>query len=97
MIWLIICTLGYGSVWAFDGHLHEGEEHQRVTGDVSHAADEDGDHPSCDHCCHASAHLMALWSAQPGTAYTGAGSGYTPYRQLLSFHTTSPPERPPQG
>jgi len=61
-------TLGYGSVWAFDGHIDAVENHQSVTGDVNNASDEEGEHSSCDHCCHASAHLMALWSSQQSRA-----------------------------
>jgi hypothetical protein len=97
MIWLIISTLGYGSVWAFDGHIDTVAEHQDVVGDVDHAPTDNEDHPPCDHCCHASAHLMALWSDQFATAYPGSGTGYTPYLQSLSFNITSPPDRPPQG
>jgi hypothetical protein len=97
MLWLVTSTLGYGSVWAFDGHLDAAEDHQRVTGEVNHAPDEDGDQSSCDHCCHASAHLMALWSVQSGTAYLVAGTGNTPYQQSLSFLSISPPDRPPRS
>jgi len=97
MIWLIISTLGYGSVWAFDGHLDAVKDHQSVTGDVNNAPDEDGDQSSCDHCCHASAHLMALWSTQSGAARPVAGTGNTPYLLTPTFNITSPPDRPPQG
>jgi hypothetical protein len=97
MIWLITSTLGYGSVWAFDGHLDAVDEHQGVTGDLNNAPDEEGEQSSCDHCCHASAHLMALFSSQSGTAYPVAGIGNTPYRQLLSFLAISPPDRPPRS
>ena len=96
MIWLITSTLGYGSVWAFDGHLDAVDEHQGVTGDLNNAPDEEGEQSSCDHCCHASAHLMALFSSQSGTAYPVAGTGNTPYRHTLSFLTISPPDRPPR-
>lgn len=97
MLWLIICTVGYGSVSAFDGHIDELAEHQGVVGDVEHTPDEDGDHPSCDHCCHASAHTMALSPFQSDTAYSGTCTGFTPYRYTLSFLTTAPPDRPPRS
>jgi hypothetical protein len=95
MIWLIISTLGYGSAWAFDSHLNELEEHQNITGDVNHAPEKD--HLPCDHCCHAFVHLLGLWSSESGTTYLGAGTGYTPYRRILSIFSTAPPERPPQA
>jgi len=97
MIWLITCTVGYGSVWAFDGHIDGAAEHQELIGDMDHAPNDDGDNPACDHCCHASAHIMALWPAQSAIAYPGSGTGYTPYLHTLPFITTSPPDRPPQG
>jgi len=91
MFWLIISTLGYGSVWAFDGHAYELNEHQRVAGDVGHSPDGDGDHHSCDHCCHASAHTMALSPFQPDTTYSGNCAGNTPYLQTALFSISSPP------
>jgi hypothetical protein len=97
MIWLITSTLGYGSVWAFDGHLDAADDHQSITGEMNNAPGEGEDHSSCDHCCHASAHLMALWSFQSGTTYPVAGTGNTPYRHTLSFLTISPPDRPPRS
>ena len=97
MIWLIISTLGYGSVWAFDGHVDELNEHQDIVGDVGHSPDGDGDNLSCDHCCHASAHTMALSPFQSGTDYSGTCTGFTPYRYTLSFLSTAPPDRPPRS
>jgi len=97
MLWLIVSTLGYGSVWAFDGHVDEADEHQDVAGYMGHSPDDDGDHPACDHCCHASAHTMALLPFQISTPYSGTCTGYTPYLHTLSFNTTSPPDRPPRS
>jgi hypothetical protein len=97
MIWLITSILGYGSVWAFDGHADEFNEHQGVVGNVDQTPDDDGGQSACDHCCHASAHIIALWPADSSTAYPGVCAGYTPYLHTLSFNTYSPPDRPPQG
>jgi hypothetical protein len=97
MMWLIISTVGYGSVWAIAGHLDEAAEHQAVAADAGHTPDDEGNHCACDHCCHASAHILALWPTQPGAVCPVADTGYTPYLQSLSRSTTSPPERPPQG
>jgi len=97
IIWLTTSILGYGSVWAFDGHGDEVNEHQCIVGDVGHALDDDGDQATCDHCCHASAHTTALSPFQSSTAYSGTCAGNTPYLQTLSFNITSPPDRPPQS
>jgi len=96
MLWLIISTLGYGSVWAFDGHIDEINQHQDVVSDVDHSRGDDGDHPSCDHCCHASAHTVAMSPFQTSTTYPGADIGSTPYRHSLSFLSVAPPDRPPR-
>lgn len=97
MLWLIVSTLGYGAVWAFDGHIDVANGHQGVLGDVGHSPDDEGDHPACDHCCHASAHAMALLPFQISTAYSGTCTGYTPYLGTRSFNTTAPPDRPPRS
>ena len=97
MLWLITSILGYGSAWAFDGCVDEAAEHQDVVGDMGNTPNEDGGHPSCDHCCHASAHIMALWPSQAGTTFPDIGIGYTPYRLTVSFNTTTPPDRPPRS
>ena len=97
MIWLIISTLGYGSVWAFDSHIDEVTEHQEIVDDIGRTSHDDEDQSSCDHCCHASAHMLALWPVQSATVCPDACSIHTPYLHTLSFNTPSQPERPPQG
>ena len=97
MTWLVICILGYGSVYAFDGHIDEQVEHQAVAGDRDHEPEGDEGHPSCDHCCHASAHITAIWACQTAVVCPDAGTGYTPYLHTLSFNTICPPERPPKA
>lgn len=97
MMCLIICTAGYGSVWAFEGHIDEAAEHQAIADHSSHMPGGDGDQSSCDHCCHASAHITALLPSQTGNISPVAGNNHTPYRHTLFFNTTTPPERPPQG
>jgi hypothetical protein len=97
MIWLIISTLGYGVVWAFDGHVDELNEHRNVVDDVGHPPDGDGDNLSCDHCCHASAHITALCPALIGMHCDNIATGSTPYQQSIFFHSITPPDRPPQS
>lgn len=97
MVWLIFCTVGYGSAWAFDGHIDEAGEHRVAVGDVGHAPDADEEHPTCDHCCHASAHIMALCPASLGSLHAYMATGSTPYQQSIFFHSTAPPDRPPRS
>ena len=97
IICLVISTIGYGSVGAFDGHADEVNEHQGVVGYAGHSPDNDEDHPSCDHCCHASAHTMALSPFQSSAAYSGSCTGNTPYHNTLSFLSAAPPDRPPRN
>lgn len=97
LMWLITCTLGYGSVWAFDGHADETAEHHMVVGDAGQIPDTDKDHPACDHCCHASAHIIALCPASVGAFHAVTGTGFTPYQQRVFFRSTAPPDRPPRS
>ena len=96
MIWLILCTVGYGSVWAWDGHVDEAAEHHMV-GDAGHAPDADEDNPACDHCCHASAHIMALCPVTIGTSAPSIGAANTPYLNIALLHFTAPPDQPPRS
>lgn len=96
MLWLVICTVGYGTAWAFDGHIDEQAEHHSAT--TAHpAAGDDGDQPDCDHCCHATAHMTAFWPCPAVRQFPGADIGHTPYLQAVFFNATSPPEHPPRG
>ena len=97
MIWLIISIAGYGSVWAFDSHLDETAEHHGVVSDVGLATDGEGDSLSCDHCCHASAHTLALSPFLLNMTETGTCTGFTPYRNTLSNLPVAPLEHPPQS
>ena len=100
IIWLMVSTLGYGVVWAFDGHLSDVGAHQSSaqsdhSGD-KHALDMDENHPACDHCCHASAHLVALRSCPGEGVFVPTYQHYTPRQKPLIFQSVSPPERPPK-
>jgi hypothetical protein len=96
MVCLVTCTLGYGSVWAFDGHFDESMLHENSSNAMGQG-DDDEDHSSCDHCCHASAHLTGLWANQPGISIPDRNSVWLPY--LISYNSilTVPPGHPPQS
>ena len=95
---LTLLTFSAGTAWALDAHLEVFAGHQATIGaggdtDVSHAADNE----ACDHCCHASAHLMGLPITATDTVCT-----LTPERVLaVSVHLRSlrvgPATPPPLG
>jgi len=94
--WLIICTFGYSSAWAFDTHTSVPEQYKNH---VTNVADNvcDGADSACDHCCHAASHLTGLSSSQL-TIYIHNDNRVvsfdrTPYVSL----PTSPPYHPPRS
>ena len=98
-IWLIVCTLGYGAVWAFDGHINQAEAHLLANENSAIMADASNDHNddhNCDHCCHASAHIVALRGYESGSVFSSVHHGYFSYRQSLLVHSVSPLLRPPK-
>jgi hypothetical protein len=95
-LWLITCTIGYGSVWAFDGHLEELTQHEELSSATDHGEDGD-DHSSCDHCCHASAHLTGMWANQPCISIPDSNSIWPHYHKLYFSTQTGPPGHPPQS
>jgi len=96
MMCLIICTLGYGSVWAFDGH-YDGLTQHEDTSSATGQGDDGEDHSSCDHCCHASAHLTGLWANQPAISIPDANSVWSHYHTSYHSILTGPPGRPPKS
>lgn len=69
LIVLVLCTLGYSSAWAFDGHVMAQLEDESASlsvtatdvsnNDQSHNQNESD--IACDHCCHISSHLVAIF------------------------------------
>lgn len=96
MAWLILCTLGYGSVWALDGHVDEAAEHHKVFDDAGAAPEGEDGCTGCDHCCHAAAHIVALCPTAIVTPLPGTDTGFTPYTLQVQFQSSAPPDRPPQ-
>lgn len=96
-IWLFICVLGYGTVWAFDSHLHEPAQPQGAVVLADHAIDGEGQTGGCDHCCHATAHVLALWASMSPAESILAHTASVPYLPRPSFALTSPPDRPPRA
>lgn len=61
---LILAILGYGSAWAFAGPEVGANTHLSA---AAHGVPTDADHAStsCDHICHASAHMVGLHQEPP--------------------------------
>jgi hypothetical protein len=56
LICLLISTFGYGMAWAFDGHW----DAPQTQADGDNPAPDHHNDNNCDHCCHASAHLVGM-------------------------------------
>jgi hypothetical protein len=86
IICLVISTFGYGMAWAFDGHW----DVPQTQAGASFGQQENGDNPepdhhndaSCDHCCHASAHLV-------GIAADGSGGSLASRDKICSAYTAT--------
>ncbi len=105
---LVICTLGYGSAWAYDGHAVELNSDASVVLDaaavdiVSHSAGEsDSEHApdtstDCDHCAHISAHLMAIFSQSGYLCSVNQSSELLELSETFVSLIVSPDLRPPR-
>jgi len=100
IIGLVISTFGYGMAWAYDGHW-DASQVQYGTGVDQHAdhespATDQHDTTSCDHCCHANAHLTGL--AVTGTRGLSAdcSNNYSAYTATLISFLDNPASPPPR-
>jgi hypothetical protein len=55
---LVFALIGYGTIWAFSGHALDDTDH--AAGSVHEHTKPALDESGCDHCCHASAHIIGL-------------------------------------
>ena len=94
-ILVVLSMLGYGSAWAFDTHAFN------LAGDTAIGAhDQAGaalDETGCDHCCHASAHLVGLVSSRPQLAPLRRDRFRLASGFLLSHAFFAPPLKPPRS
>ncbi len=105
---LVICTLGYGSAWAYDGHAVELNSDARVVidaADVDMVSHSPGDYESehapaantdCDHCAHISAHLMAIFSQSGYLCSINQSSELLELSETFVSLIVSPDLRPPR-
>lgn len=92
---LMFSVLGYGTAWAFEWHSVDIADHAYATeqADLGPQINSSG----CDHCCHASAHLIGIahWG-QPISPLATAprlANGIA----VLVTRSIDPPLRPPQS
>ena len=93
---LALAVLGYGSAWAFSGVGSAAAEHSLS---VHYAPADDADHAgaSCDHGCHASAHLLGLHQRPLTLVSTKAEKPTPAVRLSVSTNPLPPPLRPPRS
>ncbi|MFZ0257107.1 MAG: hypothetical protein WAN46_16000 [Gammaproteobacteria bacterium] len=92
---LFFSVLGYGTAWAFEWHSVDIADHARAT---EHAdAGPQVDDEACDHCCHATTHLIGLrYIAGQAVPYCIAVTFPAYAFSSISF-VTDPPTRPPKA
>lgn len=59
-LWLISAIVSYGIGIAFDGHWLERIDSSHPSHQMSSQMAQDAEAETCDHCCHASAHVIGL-------------------------------------
>ncbi len=108
---LVICTMGYGSAWAYDGHavdLDDTAVIDLVTVSTTqidshgHAADTHSSEKSstadilCDHCSHISAHLQAIFTHNGFLCNANRSSELLEFSETFVSYIVSPDLRPPR-
>ncbi len=105
---LVLCTLGYGSAWAYDGHAVELNSDASAVIDVvavdmaSHSLTEHDSEQApaanadCDHCAHISAHLMAIFSQSGYLCSINQSSAVPELSETFASYIISPDLRPPR-
>ena len=93
---LALAVLGYGTAWAFYEVGSAAAEHSLS---VHHAPADDADHSgtSCDHGCHASAHLLGLHQRPPTLVPPEAEKPVPAVRLSIAANPLAPPLRPPRS
>ncbi|HEB81237.1 MAG TPA: hypothetical protein ENJ11_00075 [Gammaproteobacteria bacterium] len=104
---LSLCILGYGSAWAFDGHVIKADSNELPSllqqADTHHAAHtKDSEKNSaekscCDHCCHISAHLQAIFNQNAYLTDNDSSSERLDYSEDFISCIVSPDLRPPRA
>jgi len=105
LVFLVLSTLGYSSAWAFDGHVLEPFENESTfldvnAGDFQNTGYPQGEHEvgeiACDHCCHLSSHLVAIFSDVNSTATSGTSIYLSSLSEGINSFIPGPDRKPPR-
>jgi len=96
---LVLSTLGYSSAWAFDEHVLEQLETvsnslDTATGDLPD--EQNNADIACDHCCHISSHLVAIFSDVNSTATRGTSIYLSSLSEGINSFIPGPDRKPPR-
>ncbi len=92
---LVFAILGYGTTWAYAGHaLADADQTAEGAHKHSEAATDDG---GCDHCCHASAHMVGLAHPFPGIHPPEANGFRLVAGGFAETPASAPPLKPPRS
>ena len=106
---LCLCLLISSSAWAFDGHalvadtlFDEAASASQTLAYLSDHAPEKspshtGDKSCCDHCCHISAHLQAIFGGGITLPVIHVSMEHADLNSVLPAFTLSPDLRPPRA
>lgn len=92
---VVLTVLGYGTAWAFAGHVLEVDGHAAdgIHEDTQAVLDEGG----CDHCCHAAAHMTGMAPPMPTFHYPDADTFRADGGCTAATLSSAPPLRPPRS
>ena len=109
LIVLVLCTLGYSSAWAFDEHVMAQLEDELANlsvtvtdlsnSDVSNTDQSHNQNESdiaCDHCCHISSHLVAIFSDTSCLSTVSTSIRLSNLTKSFHSFTVSPDLKPPR-
>ncbi len=94
-IWIVVCTFGYGSAWAFDDHAEKEAAHHEILNVELESAIDNDDQSNCDHCCHAAAHMTGLCTVESLVVIHGKEAFNWSYDRSYRSLQTGPPHSPP--
>jgi len=109
---LVLCTLGYGSAWAYDGHAVDLNRDALTTATADtadmrlhfanehnveqHSEQTPAANVDCDHCAHISAHLLAIFPHNGYLCSINQSSELLELSETSVSFIVSPDLRPPR-
>jgi len=109
LLLLCLSVLGYGSAWAFDGHVIEADSNERpvllkpadllqpgMTENGYQDEERTAERSCCDHCCHISAHLHAIFPRNAYLIDAEPSAERLEYSEHFISCIVSPDLRPPR-